>query len=105
MADEKAAEGKDAKKTKLPKGRHRSAIKRHRQSLKKAEQNQTVISALKTAVKKVRSAVAAKDKTLAATSLQSAMSLLHRAGRKHIIHPRNADRHIARLSTLVSRVA
>lgn len=105
MAEEKAAEGKDAKKTKLPKGRHRSAIKRHRQSLKREEANQAVFSSIKTAIKKVRSAVTAKDKPRAEIELRSVMSLLHRAGRKNIIHWKNADRHIARLSSLVSAVS
>jgi small subunit ribosomal protein S20 len=107
MADDKAAaaaKAKDAKKKKLPKGRHRSAIKRHRQSVKKAELNQTIFSSIKTAVKKVRTAVSAKDKPQAETALRSVMSLLHRAGRKGIIHKKNADRHISRLSSFIAKL-
>jgi small subunit ribosomal protein S20 len=102
MAEEKAAADK---KTKLPKGRHRSAIKRHRQNLKRAEQNRTVHSTLRTAIKKVKQAVEAKDTALAQTSLRTAMSLLHKAGQKGMIHRGNASRHIGRLSSLVSSLS
>lgn len=106
MAEEKpatAAAG-EAKKRKVPKGRHLSAIKRHRQSLKRADRNQTALSAVKTAIKKVKQAVVAKDAARIQTSLRTAMSLLHRAASKGILHHRNAARHIARLSTLAHRM-
>ena len=104
MAEEKpAAEGKKEEgKRKLAKGRHWSAIKRHRQSLKRHVRNQGAISALRTAMKKVRQAVSAKDKTQAEGALRGAMSLLHKAASRGVIHHRNAARHIARLSRLVS---
>lgn len=102
MADEKPAAGApgEAKKRKLVKGRHKSAIKRHRQSLKRAERNQAVVSSVRTAMKKVKQAVASKDAAQIQTSLRTAMSLLHRAAAKGIIHHQNASRHIARLSSL-----
>lgn len=114
MADEKqAAEVKpEAKpetkkgevKKKLIKGRHHSAIKRHRQSLKRAAVNQTVHSAVRTAIKKVRLAVVAKNRAEAETNLKTAVSLLHRAAMKGILHHRNASRHVARLSSMVAHL-
>jgi len=98
--EEKPAAAGEAKKKKLVKGRHKSAIKRHRQSLKRAKSNQTIISSVRTAMKKVKQAAVTKDAAQIQTSLRSAMSLLHRAASKGIIHHRNASRHIARLSSL-----
>lgn len=101
MADEKPAE---AKKKKLVKGRHASAIKRHRQSVKRAEQNRSDISAVRSAIKKVIQAVRAKDASQAKDALKKAASLLHKSAKKKIIHDRNASRHIARLSALVTKL-
>ncbi len=103
MAEEKpqAAAG-EAKKRKVPKGRHLSAIKRHRQSVTRAARNQGMVSGLRTAVKKVRQAVAKKDSALAQSSLREAVSLLQKAASKRILHRRNASRQISRLSSLVS---
>lgn len=95
----------EAKKRKLVKGRHASAIKRHRQSLKRAARNQTAFSSLKTSMKKVRQAVLSKDGKAAGELLKAAMSSLHKAASRGIIHPRNASRHIARLSSLVNSAA
>ena len=93
-----------AKKRKLVKGRHRSAIKRQRQSVKREAKNRGVHSNLRTAVKKVQQAVTQKNKELADQTLRLAASLLHKAGNKGIIHHRNAARHVARLASLVSAI-
>lgn len=100
MAEEKPAAGA-AKKRKVPKGRHLSAIKRHRQSVKRAKRNQTARSATRTSVKKVLQAVQKKDAPLAQSLLKQAISHLHRAASKGYLHTRNASRHIGRLSSLV----
>ncbi|MBI3541475.1 MAG: 30S ribosomal protein S20 [Deltaproteobacteria bacterium] len=106
MAEEKKeAAGGEAKaktKKKLVKGRHKSAIKRHRQSVGRHDLNRSVVSNLRTSIKKVRAAVANKDKALAKALLPLAISRLHKAGSKGIIHHSNASRNIARLSSLVS---
>lgn len=101
MADEKPAAG-TAKKRKVPKGRHLSAIKRHRQSVKRAVLNRTARSATRTSVKKVLQAVQKKDAALAQSLLKQAASHLHRAASKGYLHARNASRHIGRLSSLVA---
>lgn len=105
MAEEKKPAAAEAKKRKLPKGRHVSAIKRARQNLKRAERNRVVSSSLKTAVKKVLSAIEKKEKQTAHAALQQATSLLHRAASQGLIHYRNASRHISRLSSRVSKLA
>ncbi len=91
-----------AKKRKLVKGRHRSAIKRQRQNLKRAARNQTVLSLVKSTVKKVQTAVAKKDKKLAEQTLRLANSLLFKVAHRGVIHHRNAARRLARLSSLVN---
>jgi small subunit ribosomal protein S20 len=100
MAEEK----KETGKRKVPKGRHLSAIKRHRQSLRRQERNIVARSSMRTAVKKVMQAVEKKDATLAKDLLKQAMSQLHRAASKGLVHYRNAARHISRLSSMVAKV-
>ena len=104
MADEQKPVAVAAKK-KLIKGRHHSAIKRHRQNVKRAAQNRTTLSTLRSSIKKVRQAVTQKDAASSKTALKEAVSLLHRAGSKGIIHRKNASRNIAKLSSLVSGLA
>lgn len=97
MAEEKqqkqAAEAKpaEAKKRKLVKGRHASAIKRHHQSVKRGERNRKVLSVIRSTIKKVRDGRA---------PLREAVSVLHRAASRGVLHPRNASRHISRLASL-----
>jgi small subunit ribosomal protein S20 len=52
---------------------------------------------VKNAVKQARAATNG-DETPAADALKKAMSTLHKASSKGVIHPRNAARRIARLS-------
>lgn len=104
MAEETAKKPEEGKKRRLPKGRHRSAIKRHRQSLKRRQQNRAAKAALRDAVKKVAQAVSQKDAGLAESTLRKAVSLLHKGGRKRVLRKGNASRKIARLSSLVARM-
>ncbi|MBI2082821.1 MAG: 30S ribosomal protein S20 [Deltaproteobacteria bacterium] len=100
MAEAPKKAGQAAKR-RLPKGRHRSTIKRQRQNLKRALQNQSVSSALKTIARKVRDAVRQKSQEKAKQFLKEAMSLYSKAAGKGVVHARHASRHIARLSSLV----
>ncbi|MGE0824501.1 MAG: 30S ribosomal protein S20 [Candidatus Binatia bacterium] len=77
-----------------------SEDKRHRQSLRRQSQNQSTKSRVKTLVKKVIAAAAGKDPN-AEEQLRVAMSAIHKAGRKRVLHPNTAARRIARLSRLV----
>lgn len=79
-----------------------SEEKRHRQSLRRQARNQSVKSRVKTLMKKVITAVENKDAT-AEEQLRLAMSAIHKAGRKRILHPNTAARRVARLSRLVHR--
>jgi len=56
---------------------------------------------MRTAVKKVHTAIAAGDKDAASAALKEATSLIDRAGRKHLIHPRQASRRVSRLNAHV----
>lgn len=56
---------------------------------------------MRTAIKQVLTAVEAGDKKAAETALDQAVPLIDRAGRKGVIHRRQASR---RVSRLVARV-
>ncbi len=73
----------------------RSAKKRLRQSTAARERNRQQRAALRTAVKKVRGA---ESGTTAAEAFRAAESLLDRAARKQLIHPRTAARQKQRLA-------
>jgi small subunit ribosomal protein S20 len=77
----------------------KSAQKRHRQSLKRRARNLHVRSTVRNAVKKAREAISGKDPK-AAEYLKAAERVLKKAASKGVIHSRNADRHVARLSRL-----
>jgi small subunit ribosomal protein S20 len=80
---------------------HVSSLKRARQDEKKRGLNRTQRSTMRTAVKKVHTAIAAGDKDAASAALKEATSLIDRAGRKHLIHPRQASRRVSRLNAHV----
>lgn len=85
--------------------RHKSAVKRHRQSLKRRERNRSQRSTLRNAIKKALAAVQEGDAGQALSLLRSAERLIARAGKKGIIHRRNAQRKISRLARTAARVA
>ena len=92
----------EAKKGKLPKGRHRSQIKRHKQNLKREIGNTTIRSEVRTFIKKVRQSVEKKDIGLAKTALIEAIKKIDKAVSKGILHSNNRSRKISRLSKLVA---
>jgi small subunit ribosomal protein S20 len=75
-----------------------SAEKRHRQSLKRNARNTAVKSEVKTAIKKAREAISSGDAVKAKDALKAATSLLNKAASKGVLHVRNAQRRVARLS-------
>lgn len=79
-----------------------SAEKRHRQSLKRKTRNTAVKSEVKTAIKKAREAIVSGDASKAKDALKAATSLLNKAASKGVLHVRNAQRRVARLSHNVS---
>ncbi len=84
---------------------HASALKRARQDEKLRIQHRSQKSAMRSAIKAVHTAVAVGDKAVANEALKTAISLLDRAGRKHLIHPSQASRRVSRLNTHVKAMA
>ena len=80
-----------------------SQEKRHRQSLKRQARNQATKSRVKTLIKKVVAAAAGTDLKTTEEQLRVAMSAIHKAGRRRVLHPNTAARRVARLSRLVHR--
>jgi len=84
---------------------HASALKRARQDEKIRIQHRSQKSAMRTAVKAVHAAIAAGDQAVANEALKTATSLIDRAGRKHLIHPKQASRRVSRLNAHVKAMA
>lgn len=84
---------------------HASALKRARQDEKIRDLHRSQKSAMRTAIKAVHTAVAAGDKAAANEALKGAVSQLARAGRRHMIHPKQASRRVSRLNTCVKAMA
>jgi len=80
-----------------------SEEKRYRQSLKRQARNQATKSKIKTLIKKVITAAAGTDPQNAEEQLRIAVSAIHKAGRKRVLHPNTAARRVARLSRVVHR--
>jgi len=80
-----------------------SEEKRHRQSLKRQARNHATKSRVKTLIKKVVAAATSTDTKTAEEQLRVAMSVIHKAGRKRVLHPNTAARRVARLSRLIHR--
>lgn len=80
-----------------------SEEKRHRQSLKRQARNQATKSKIKTLIKKVITATASADAQHTEGQLRAAVSAIHKAGRKRVLHPNTAARRVARLSRLIHR--
>lgn len=75
----------------------KSAKKRIRQTRKRTMHNRMYRSAARTYIKKARTLIAAGELEEAEVVAQKAYSTLDKAGRKHIVHPRNAARRKGRL--------
>ena len=77
--------------------------KRFIQSEARRIRNHAAKSRVKTVMKRVTSALESDDPGAVDAQLRDAMSALHKAGRKKILHPNTAARRIARLSKMVQR--
>ena len=77
--------------------------KRFIQSEARRLRNHAAKSRVKTVMKRVTGTLEADDPGAVETQLRDAMSALHKAGRKKILHPNTAARRIARLSKMVQR--
>ena len=77
--------------------------KRFIQSEARRIRNHAAKSRVKTVMKRVVGALEGDDPGAVDSQLRDAMSALHKAGRKGIVHPNTAARRIARLSKMVQR--
>ncbi len=81
---------------------HKDAIKRMRQNADKRTRNRHYRSTMRTQIKRVREAVEAGDHATASASLPAAVSTIQKLAQKGIIHKRQANRRVARLSKAVN---
>lgn len=84
---------------------HASAAKRARQSEKRRLVNRARKGAMRTAIKRVLAAVEAGDAEAAKAALDRAVPLIDRAGRKGVIHRKQASRRVSRLTARVKALA
>ena len=82
---------------------HKSALKRAQQNIQRSERNKSTKTKVKGIVKNIRLAADKKDKEVLST-LNTAKSLIDKAARKGVIHPKTASRKISRLSALVNTI-
>jgi len=77
---------------------HKSAIKRNAQSQKRRLRNRTVKTRVRTAVKKIYLTEASGTASTIKVDMNSAQSLIDKASKKGVLHPRTAARKISRLA-------
>ena len=78
---------------------HKSALKRARQNEVRRLRNKAIKTRVKGIVKEVQ-VVAGESSDNTAQKLQVAQSIIHKASKRGVIHPRTAARKISRLSKL-----
>ena len=83
---------------------HKSAVKRNLQSQKRRLRNRTAKTRIKGIVKKIGLLGKDSDATTVADELNTAKSIIDKAAKKGVLHPRTAARKISRLSKRVTRI-
>ena len=83
----------------------KSSKKRARQSELRREHNASKRSRMRTAIKRVRRAIEAGDKTLAASALRTAYSVLDSTVGKGVVHKNMAARSKSRLAAAIKSMA
>ena len=81
---------------------HKSAVKRNLQNQKRRLRNRAVKTRIKGVVKQI--SLLGKDSD-AADELNTAKSIIDKAAKKGVLHPRTAARKISRLSKRVNRIS
>jgi small subunit ribosomal protein S20 len=82
---------------------HKSAVKRNLQSQKRRLRNRAVKTRIKGIVKQIGLLGKDSDASTAADELNSAKSIIDKAAKKGVLHPRTAARKISRLTKSVTR--
>ena len=83
----------------------KSSKKRARQSEVRREHNASKRSRMRTAIKRVRRAIEAGDKSLAASALRTAYSVLDSTVGKGVVHKNMAARSKSRLAAAIKSMA
>ncbi|MDR0355409.1 MAG: 30S ribosomal protein S20 [Deltaproteobacteria bacterium] len=83
---------------------HKSALKRARQSVTRQSRNRIGKTKIKHALKAARANIA-QPPEVSQETMRKAMSALHKASSKGIIHRRNAARRISRLAKQLHKAA
>ena len=81
----------------MPKKKSRSVRKRERQNERRRARNRAVKSAMRTSIKKVLAALQGGTREEVEALLREAISRIHRAASKGVIHRNTAARKVSRL--------
>ncbi|MBC2716179.1 MAG: 30S ribosomal protein S20 [Desulfobacteraceae bacterium] len=81
---------------------HKSAVKRNLQNQKRRLRNRTVKTRIKGIVKKAGLLGKDSDANTVADELNTAKSIIDKASKKGVLHPRTAARKISRLSKRIN---
>lgn len=84
---------------------HKSAVKRNLQNQKRRLRNRAVKTRIKGVAKQISLLGKDSDADTVADELNKAKSIIDKAAKKGVIHPRAAARKISRLSKTVNRTA
>ncbi|MFA5117776.1 MAG: 30S ribosomal protein S20 [Candidatus Omnitrophota bacterium] len=85
--------------------KRKASLKRIRVDKKRHQRNVKVKKELRKNLKKLQSLVASKNTAEAKVNLVKVYSLLDKAAKKNIIHPKTADRKKSRLTKSILRAA
>ena len=83
---------------------HKSAVKRNLQNQKRRMRNRAVKTRIKGIVKQIGLLGKDGDASTAADELNLAQSVIDKAAKKGVLHPRTAARKISRLTKNVNRI-
>jgi small subunit ribosomal protein S20 len=83
----------------------KSAEKRMRQSAERRVRNRAARGEMRTAIKKVRGALASGDAPGAQEALRTAIQVIDRTAKKHVVHGNTAARTKSRLAKAVAKAA
>jgi small subunit ribosomal protein S20 len=81
----------------------KSAKKRIRQSEKRRDHNRIYKAAARTYIKKARRLIDAGNLEEAEQVVRQASAVLDKAGRRHVVHPRNAARRKGRIMAALAK--
>jgi small subunit ribosomal protein S20 len=76
-----------------------------RQSAERRVRNRAARGEMRTAIKKVRGALAGSDAAAAQTALQSAVQIIDRTAKKHVVHRNTAARTKSRLAKAAAKAS